>query len=116
MYVHVPKQKRTKLDPSRRKGVFVGYNDTSKAYRIYFSGFKKIDINRDVAFDEDSTYFRSRRTPIEEDAEPKDTRAQDMENEGVIPKDHEYHDMEEPQESVETILEKDSHKRKPTWE
>ena len=32
-----------------------------------------------------------------------------------IPKYHEDHDMEEPQEPVETILEKDSHKRKSTW-
>ena len=28
---------------------------------------------------------------------------------------HEYHDMTEPQELVDIILEKDSHKRKPTW-
>ena len=28
----------------------------------------------------------------------------------VIPEDHEDHDMTEPQESVETFLEKDSHK------
>jgi hypothetical protein len=34
-YIHVPKEKRTKLEPSGRKGVFVGYNKTSKAYRIY---------------------------------------------------------------------------------
>ena len=33
----------------------------------------------------------------------------------VIPEDHEDHDMTEPQEPVETFLEKDSHKRKPTW-
>ena len=64
MYIHIPKEKRTKLNPSWTKGIFVGYSDTSKAYRIYFPGFKKIDISRDVTFDEDSTYFRSRRTPI----------------------------------------------------
>ena len=36
----------------------------------------------------------------------------------AIPEDHEYHDMTEPQESIETFLEKDSHKRKPSlaWE
>ena len=28
VYIHIPKEKRTKLDPSRRKGIFVGYNDT----------------------------------------------------------------------------------------
>ena len=32
----------------------------------------------------------------------------------AIPEYHEYHDMMQPQELVETILEKDSHKRKPT--
>ena len=32
VYLHVPKEKRTKLDSSGRKGVFVGYSDTSKAY------------------------------------------------------------------------------------
>ena len=74
VYIHIPKEKRTKIDPSGRKGIFVGYSDTSKAYRIYFPGFKKIDISRDVTFDEDSTYFRSRRTPIHEVKEPKDTR------------------------------------------
>ena len=34
MYIHIPKEKRTKLDPSGRKGIFVGYNETSKEYRI----------------------------------------------------------------------------------
>ena len=24
MYIHIPKEKRTKLDPSRRKGIFIG--------------------------------------------------------------------------------------------
>ena len=29
---------------------------------------------------------------------------------------HEDNDMAEPQDPVETLHEKDSHKRKPTWE
>jgi transposase InsO family protein len=28
VFVHVPKQKKTKLDPSRKNGIFVGYSDT----------------------------------------------------------------------------------------
>ena len=64
VYIHIPKEKSTKLDPFKRKGIFVGYNDTSNSYRIYFLGIMKIDISRDVTFDEDSTYFRSRMTPI----------------------------------------------------
>ena len=31
VYIHIIKEKRTKLYPSGRKGIFVGYNDTSKA-------------------------------------------------------------------------------------
>ena len=55
MYIHILKDKRIRLDPSGKKGIFIGYSDTSKAYRIYFLGFKKIDISRYVTFDEDST-------------------------------------------------------------
>ena len=78
MYIHIPKEKRTKLNPSGRKGIFVGYSDTSKAYRIYFPGFKMIGISRDITFDEDSAYFRSRRKPIQEVEEPEDMKGQDM--------------------------------------
>ena len=83
--IHIPKEKRTKLDPSRRKGIFVGYSDTSKTYRIYFPRFKKIDISRDVTFDEDSTYFISGRKPIQDVEEPKETRGRDMEIGEAIP-------------------------------
>ena len=54
VYIHIPKEKRTKLDPSGKKGIFVGYFESSKAYRIYFLGYKNIDISRDVTFDEDN--------------------------------------------------------------
>ena len=38
VHIHVPKEKRTKLEPSRRKGIFLGYSETSKGYRIYNHG------------------------------------------------------------------------------
>ena len=106
----------TKLDPFGRKGIFVGYSDTSKAYLIYFQIFKNIDISRYVTFDEDSTYFRSRRTPaIWEVKEFEETRGRDMEIEEEIQENHEDHEMTEPQEPIETFLEKDSHKRNLAW-
>ena len=43
-------------------------------------------------------------------------RVWDMEIGETIPEDHEDHDKTEPQELVEKFLEKESHKRKPTWE
>ena len=52
VYIHVPKDKRTKLEPSSKKGTLVGYNESSKAYKIYILGLKKIDVSRDVSFEE----------------------------------------------------------------
>ena len=66
VYLHVPKDKRSKLDPSGKKGIFVGYNEQSKAYRIYIPGFHQIEINRDVTFDEDATFTKSRKNFADE--------------------------------------------------
>lgn len=35
VYIQVPKDKRNKLEPSRNKGIFVGYSESSKAYGVY---------------------------------------------------------------------------------
>ena len=37
VYVHIPKEKRTKLDPSGKKEIFVGYYEVSEAFKIYIS-------------------------------------------------------------------------------
>lgn len=34
VYIHVLKEKRIKMEPSRNEGIFVGYSETSKSYRI----------------------------------------------------------------------------------
>ena len=34
-YSYVPKEKRTKLEITAEKSIFVGYSETSKAFRIY---------------------------------------------------------------------------------
>ena len=65
-YIYIPKEKIIKLDPLGKKGIFVGFSNTSKFYRIYFPGFKNIDISRDVTFDEGIAYNQSRKRPAEE--------------------------------------------------
>ena len=59
-YIHVPKQKNTKLEPSGRKGMFVEYSENSKAHRAYISGHRHIDISRYVTFDDEVAFQRSR--------------------------------------------------------
>ena len=34
VYVHIMKEMRTKLDPFGKKGIFVGYYEVSRAFRI----------------------------------------------------------------------------------
>jgi hypothetical protein len=65
VYIHIPKEKRTKLEPSGKKGTFVGYNETSKAYRIYVPGQKFIEVNRDVTFHEEASFRHSKELPCD---------------------------------------------------
>ena len=55
-YIHVHWEKRTKLDPSLKKGIFVGYNESVKAYQIYIPDQRKMELGRDVTFEEDVAY------------------------------------------------------------
>ena len=55
VYVHVPKDKRMKLEPSTKKGTFMWYSEYSKAYRIYILGSRPMEVSRDVTFEEGMT-------------------------------------------------------------
>jgi hypothetical protein len=61
VFIHIPKEKRNKLEPSGKKGIFVGYCEVSKAFRIYIPGHRHSEISRDVTFDEEATLKKSRR-------------------------------------------------------
>ena len=52
-YIHIPKAKRkpgSKLSPKAYKGVFVGYTDTTRHYRIYNLDEKRTMVTGDVFF------------------------------------------------------------------
>ena len=42
MYLVVPKEKITKVDPSGKKGIFVGYSENSKAYKYTFMDSRRL--------------------------------------------------------------------------
>ena len=110
VYIHIPKEKRTKLDPSGKKGIFVGYSESWKDYKIYFPGFKKIDIRRVVTFDEDMAYNKSRKRHAEEIEEAEAPIIHDTTmNEEIQEEDWEL------EEHVDSPQEKNPHKRKPAW-
>jgi hypothetical protein len=66
VFVHIPKENRIKLDPSGKKGIFVGYCDVSKAFGIYIQGYHHLEIRRDVTFYEDVSLKKSRNFQLEE--------------------------------------------------
>ncbi len=54
-YVHIPKEKRSKLDVKSQKCILVGYNDNHvKAYRLYNPFSKIVIISKDVIFHKES--------------------------------------------------------------
>ena len=48
IYIYIPIEKRTKLEPSNGKSLFVGYNESLKAYKIYIIGERKTDVSEGV--------------------------------------------------------------------
>lgn len=55
-HVHIPVQKRIKLDDRSHKCILLGVSEESKAYRLYDPIAKKITISRDVIFEEDAKW------------------------------------------------------------
>ncbi|GJS40666.1 retrovirus-related pol polyprotein from transposon TNT 1-94 [Tanacetum coccineum] len=54
-YARVPDQTRTKLDDKSKKYIFIGYDDRSKAFRLYDPIEKKVSVCRDVYVNEENT-------------------------------------------------------------
>ena len=73
MYIHIPKEKRTKMEPSGKKGTSVVYNETSKEFIIYVPSERHVEVSRDVNFHEEKTFKLSKE--LECDAETKEVEA-----------------------------------------
>lgn len=55
VYIHIPKQKRLKWDAKAKTGIFIGYSEESKGYRIWIEDKNKVEIHRDVFFETEVT-------------------------------------------------------------
>jgi hypothetical protein len=42
VFIHIPKEKINKMEPSGKKGILVGYCEVSKAFIIYIPGHHHI--------------------------------------------------------------------------
>ncbi|GJY64422.1 retrovirus-related pol polyprotein from transposon TNT 1-94 [Tanacetum coccineum] len=55
-YAHIPDQTRKKLDDKSKMYVFIGYDERTKAFRLYDPLEKKVTISRDVYVNEESMW------------------------------------------------------------
>ena len=69
-FVWIPDKDRKKMGEKSWTGIFVGYANRSKGYRIYDPRTGKVETSRDVTFSEMETYY------------PLDTVGQAFEDEG----------------------------------
>jgi hypothetical protein len=118
VYIHVPKKKRTKMEPSSKKGVFVGYYENSKAYRIYVPSQRQIEVSRDVTFHEEVAFKKSRELQQElEVVQPASTSSKKEESDDQREEPHEGPSDKslKPAEELERTLEEPPAKRKPGW-
>ncbi|KAL0366816.1 UNVERIFIED_CONTAM: Retrovirus-related Pol polyprotein from transposon TNT 1-94 [Sesamum radiatum] len=96
-YVHIPTEKRHKLEEKKEKGIFLGYSTQSKGYRIYNLKTKKLIISRDVEFDEDAMWnWDEEKVERQTVMIPKETPPQQQEEEGTGQTDMERRNQQAP--------------------
>ena len=82
-FVLTPSEKRKKWDAKARPGLFVGYQESSKAYRVFDIEAGEVVISRDVNFDETApggSHFERFAPGVDDLLE----RLDDIENEGGL--------------------------------
>src|ERR1700737_3706516 len=65
-YMHIPKEKRIKLDDNAHSAIFLGYAGTNQ-YRVWDLIREDVVVSRDVVFDESWRNWKDSE-PIEHDA------------------------------------------------
>jgi hypothetical protein len=56
-YMHVFDEKRSKLDPKAKKCIFMKYSLKQKGYKCFNFSTRKLQVSRDVVFDEMVTWY-----------------------------------------------------------
>ncbi|GJR16118.1 retrovirus-related pol polyprotein from transposon TNT 1-94 [Tanacetum coccineum] len=79
-HVHVPKEKRRKLDDKSIKCVLFGVSEETKAYRLYNPVKNKIIISKDVVFEEETAWnWNQEQATSKDELEWEETTVQEVE-------------------------------------
>ena len=107
------------MDPAGKQGIFVDYSELAKAYWIYIPYQRKMELSRDVTFEEDMAYRRSRRT----DSDSDDSQELLVSPSPLAERETMEDDIVEPTDPVDLVVPdlvpRDiavmGQKRRPTW-
>jgi len=83
VYCHVPSEKRMKLKAIAKKGIFIGYNENSKEYRVYIPSLRRKIFRRHVRFEEDKASRKAHGT-VPREAGDQELETQNIEDSQVI--------------------------------
>ena len=68
-FVHIPREKRGKMDAKASECIFGGYADSTKGYRLWDKDAKRLVVSRDVVFyEEDDAPSTQQQELVKEDA------------------------------------------------
>ena len=110
VYFHVLKEKRNKLGASGKKGIFMGYGENTKGYRIYVASQREVVIRHDVTFDEDMALRKVNNLPTARSSQEADTREPKEKDDESMP------DVEEPMDPIDPPpYEPSSSRKRPSW-
>ena len=73
------------MEATRERGIFVGYDKTSKAFCIYLPKQRKVVLRREVRFEEEWTFRKSRESEEEQQqvTTPQVTAPQNSSSQGT---------------------------------
>ena len=110
IYFHMPKEKRNKSGASRKKGIFVGYGENTKGYRISVVSQREVVISHDVTFDEDMDLSKVDNLPTLRSSQDVDTREPKEKDDESMP------DVEEPMDPIDPPpYDPSSSRKRPSW-
>jgi len=108
-YGHVPAQQRTKLEDRSKKYVFIGYDEKTKAYRLFNPITKKVIMSRDVQVDEESEWKwnnsekESRSLEVDTPPAVRDHETSDEEDEPLQPRARSLQDIYNSTDEVHVV-------------
>ena len=61
--MHIPDEKRQKLNPKSEKCILIGYSLEQKGYKCYNPSPRKVRVSRDVVFDKSASWYAPKMIP-----------------------------------------------------